>query len=495
MTHQSTILIVDDEPSARETLEALLFREGYRLVCAANGAEALQKAAELMPDLILLDVMLPGMDGFEVCRRLRADPRLAEAPVIMVTALDDRDSRLQGIEAGADDFISKPFDRAELRARARSITRLNRYRRLLLERAKFEWVVEQADDGYLLLDESDRILYANPRARLYLGLPAAPGEEGAPADATFLALARRQYRCEPQELWTAWPSLPAAPVTRYLVRPQTASSGEFWLQVDLAQMQAPDGAIYALRLRDITADVRAQVNMWTFHGLIHHKLRTPLSILTGFLDILAEDVEGVLDEEKFMYLQSAQDSARNLRNQVLEILEYAGAPTPFDLGTEYCRLADLPALIAQIGERLNIASLAVSHEGLADGDVCAPLPRQALELILGEILENAQKFHPRRSPTVEVKLALAAQSLCIQIGDDGVNLAPDQLLRIWLPYYQAESGFSGALPGMGLGLATVARLIWGIGGTCRAYNRPDGPGIVVELRLPMEEPHAALTVS
>jgi DNA-binding response OmpR family regulator len=129
MRHSSTILIVDDEPAGRDTLEALLMAQGYNLAFASNGPEALAKAAELTPDLILLDVMMPGMDGFEVCRRLRTDPLLTEVPVIMVTALDDRDSRLRGIEAGADDFVTKPFDRAELRARVRTITRLNRYRR------------------------------------------------------------------------------------------------------------------------------------------------------------------------------------------------------------------------------------------------------------------------------------------------------------------------------------------------------------------------------
>ena len=130
----STVLIVDDEARVRKTLRMLLMAQNYNLALASNGEEALAKAAELIPDLILLDVMMPGMDGIEVCRRLRADPQLAEVPIIIITALDDRDSRLQAIEAGADDFISKPFDRIELRARVQAITRLNRYRRLLMER-------------------------------------------------------------------------------------------------------------------------------------------------------------------------------------------------------------------------------------------------------------------------------------------------------------------------------------------------------------------------
>jgi PAS domain S-box-containing protein len=125
-----------------------------------DGISVLQKTPDI--DAVLMDVMMPGMDGFEVCRRLRADPLLGEVPVIMLTALDDRDARLQAIEAGADDFISKPFDRVELRGRVRTIARLNRYRRLLAERAKFGRVVELAPDGMLVVDAAGMLALANP---------------------------------------------------------------------------------------------------------------------------------------------------------------------------------------------------------------------------------------------------------------------------------------------------------------------------------------------
>ena len=127
------------------TMEALLTAEGYELVLAGNGPKALEKAAALAPDVILLDVRMPGMDGFQVCQQVRASPPIAQVPVIMVTALDDRQSRLRGIEASADDFVSKPYDRAELRARVRTITRLNRYRRLLAERTKGPGVAVELD--------------------------------------------------------------------------------------------------------------------------------------------------------------------------------------------------------------------------------------------------------------------------------------------------------------------------------------------------------------
>jgi signal transduction histidine kinase len=139
----STILIVDDAPSARETLTAMLEPENYQLHFAEDGFQALQMLATLQPDLILLDVMMPGLDGFEVCRRIRSTPKLAEVPIIILTALDDRASLLQGIEAGADDFLHKPVDRQELVARVRTITRLNRYRTLLEQRENLKEMAER----------------------------------------------------------------------------------------------------------------------------------------------------------------------------------------------------------------------------------------------------------------------------------------------------------------------------------------------------------------
>lgn len=144
----SIILIVDDEPAGRHTLESILEGQDYELVMAENGPEAIEKAQKILPDVILLDVMMPGMDGFEVCRRLRNDPHLAEVPIIILTALDDRKSLLQGLEAGADDYLTKPYDRYELRARLLGITRLNRYRKLLDERANIESAHEQLLSAY-----------------------------------------------------------------------------------------------------------------------------------------------------------------------------------------------------------------------------------------------------------------------------------------------------------------------------------------------------------
>lgn len=136
----SIVLIVDDEPAGRQTLEAILDGQGYEIEMAENGVQAIEKAKKILPDVILLDVMMPGMSGFEVCKHIRNNEKLAEIPIIILTALDDHNSMLKGLEAGADDFISKPFDRHELRARLLGITRLNRFHKLVKERAELERV-------------------------------------------------------------------------------------------------------------------------------------------------------------------------------------------------------------------------------------------------------------------------------------------------------------------------------------------------------------------
>ena len=140
MTARPSVLVVDDEAQNRKLITVLLGPEGYDTQVACTGPEALAAVAESPPDLILLDVMMPGMDGYQVARILKDDPATAGIPIIMVSAHDDRTARLRGLEAGAEDFLTKPVDRAELWLRVRNLLRLKELSNALLDQGQ---VLEQ----------------------------------------------------------------------------------------------------------------------------------------------------------------------------------------------------------------------------------------------------------------------------------------------------------------------------------------------------------------
>jgi class 3 adenylate cyclase len=159
------VLVVDDIPANVELVEALLEAQGYDISMAYNGEEALQKVAEDDPDLILLDVMMPGMNGFEVCRRIKGNEETRLIPIVLLTALDQVEDKVRGLDAGADDFLTKPFNKAELLARVRSLLRIRvlhneiEQKNLLLFRLLNRYVSEEIVTDIL----------ADPEARMRLG--------------------------------------------------------------------------------------------------------------------------------------------------------------------------------------------------------------------------------------------------------------------------------------------------------------------------------------
>ena len=177
MTPDPRILVVDDTPANVRLLEAVLGPRGYEMLTAGSGPEALEAVTRDRPDLVLLDILMPGMDGYEVCRRLRADPVNSVLPVIMITA-SGNEEKLRALEAGADDFIAKPFDQAELLARVRSLLRVKAYHDLIegqaAELAEWKRTLEaRVDEQVAQLERLGRLRrYLSPQiAELVLSAP------------------------------------------------------------------------------------------------------------------------------------------------------------------------------------------------------------------------------------------------------------------------------------------------------------------------------------
>jgi two-component system cell cycle response regulator len=188
------VLVVDDILSNVKLLEAKLTAEYFEVMTAFNGLECLSKMEQAIPDIVLLDVMMPGMDGFEVCRRIKSNPRTAHVPVVMVTALDQPSDRVAGLDAGADDFLTKPVDDAALFARVRSLVRL----KMMTDELRMR---ESTGQGMGLIDpaetftensQSGRILVIEDRAESVAWFSSAlsSGHQVASADTFEEALVR-----------------------------------------------------------------------------------------------------------------------------------------------------------------------------------------------------------------------------------------------------------------------------------------------------------------
>jgi class 3 adenylate cyclase len=153
------VLVVDDTPLNVKLLTDLLGVKGYAVVAATNGEDALVKLALEKPDLVLLDIMMPGLSGYDVCRKIRADPATALLPVVLVTSLDPQQERVHGIEAGADDFLSKPINQPELFARVRSLLRVKALQDEVMRQAEAlkEWNLKLEDRVRAQVAELERL--------------------------------------------------------------------------------------------------------------------------------------------------------------------------------------------------------------------------------------------------------------------------------------------------------------------------------------------------
>jgi two-component system, cell cycle sensor histidine kinase and response regulator CckA len=489
-----TILIVEDSLDGRQTLQTLLAGQGYTLAFAENGFEGLAKATELVPDLILLDVMLPGIDGLEVCRRIRANPLLAEVPIMMVTALEDRDTRLQGIIAGADDFISKRFDGTELRARVRTITRLNRYRRLVRERARFERLVHLMPNGLLLVDADGAISLVNPAM---LGILRAEQPEVVQGKALWLWIEPEQRdRCAACLRQAAIdPSYSAQFETECL----RVDGAPFPAEMEVGHFGWDEQPLAYVVIRDITTRrcLEAQLlqsqkmeSIGRLAGGIAHDFNNLITAIMGYaemsLDTLPPDAR---EREDLIAISTSARSAANLTRQLLAFARRQPIQpqvfSPNDLLTEIDRL-----LRRLIGEDIELVVRPDLDLGLVRAD-----PGQ-IEQVLVNLAVNARDAMPDGGRlTIETANVLLdedyarahigvapGQYVMLAVTDTGVGMDESIKNYIFEPFFTTKSPGHGT----GLGLATCYGIIQQHGGTIEVDSEPL-QGTAFKIYLPRAE--------
>ncbi|MEJ5308432.1 MAG: ATP-binding protein [Anaerolineae bacterium] len=518
-TKPGVVLVVDDNAADRQILAEILTLRGYEVHALSQDEVSPESVAACAPAVVILDVGAIG-----AYTRLQA----LEAwtmPVLFSGVVDADMERSAVFAAGGADYLAKPYRSAEVitriethlalrRARQQEVAYAQRLQQEIAARqeveaalraahellnrrttestatlraseAMFRYLLGRVNDGYVIVDDEEQILYANLKAQLYLGLGHEIDRTAPPV---FTDLVTQQYRREPQAAWALWPKkmfVNKAPVPLYLVRPETQVAKAFWLQVEMldipAGLDAEAGRIICLT--DITEKTSLQEELSRFHAVVAHKLRTPLVPIYTGLTFLVDQVATLSQEDIQMFIRNAAEGAEHLYNEVEQIVRYLGTPRVASSDLAF-PLAELPSLVNRIGDELLLPEITIS--GLeAVPDTRLTLSGWSLEAILWEILENAKKFHPRNMPTITVDVAkVGVQEVQIQVWDDGLTLSPEQLVHMWMPYYQGDKFATGQVSGMGLGLSMVATHVWSVRGSCRSFNREDGPGIVIELVLP-----------
>ena len=512
----AVILIIADASTDHLSLSDILAHQGYEVRALPPGDVTVTAVVELSPDLIVLDYEYASL----------AKTLLAyEAPILFSGTADSSFDRNRVFVAGGADYLLKPYEAEEVLSRIEMRLALRRLQQQVVEQdaqlqkeverrqyteaslqnmnevleqrivertatlraseAMFRYLLARANDGYVIVNDQEQVVYANAQARVYLGLGQDMDRSNPP---TFSELIAKQYRCEPQAAWALWPKkmfINREPVPLYLVRPETPTANAFWLQVEILDIAAglDTEAGRIICINDVTERTAMQDELGRFHSIISHKLRTPLVPLYTGLMFLVEQVPTMPRDDIVQFVQNAYEGAEHLYNEIEEIVRYLGAPRTAPPGAAF-PIVDFSTLVARIADELLLQNIeVVISDSLVD---VALLPSQwSIELMMWEILENTQKFHPHHTPTVTIDVSrVGVQQVRILVTDDGLTLSPDQLVRMWMPYYQADKYSTGQISGMGLGLSLVATQVWGVGGTCRSYNREDAPGIVVELVLP-----------
>ena len=483
LNRKTTILIIEDDPISSKLLESTLKKEDYLIFTAQKGQDGLSIAKEVIPDIILLDIMLPDINGFEVCRKLRDDNKLENVAIIIITSLHDKESHKKGIETGADDFLTKPFDNEELKLRVKAIAKLNRFRKIITERKKFEWVVERSDNGYVIVDKNDKIVYLNSQAKLFLNLPQNHNEV---IEKKFKDIVLEQYNLEPKEFWGDWLNCKSEGVSLYFVRPESQFIGALWLEIEIFSIPEYEKSEKIIRMKDVTNQKYSQARMRSFQSMIYHKLRTPMTSVLGGMEIISQyDKIDLSQNELKEYFIEVFNGLRRLYDTIEDILAHQEAMS-LSAYEDRFDLSDIEKLINITTESINIKPVELINH--IKKNILLPISERAFEYILYELLENSKKFHPKNDPLVRIEVNVNKDNeFVLLVTDDGKHIPPENIKRVWAPYFQVEKIFTGNIPGIGLGLSSVATIVWSAGGQCTIYNRKDKSGVVVEIVLPIKK--------
>jgi PAS domain S-box-containing protein len=495
-----TILVVEDDVEAKEVLCATLEVEGYVVHTAANGFEAINAARALKPDVILMDIIMPGMDGIEATRIIKSDQVTRHIPILIVTVVDKRKDIVNGLTAGATDYITKPFFMPELTARVKAaLTSRNHYEKKIEITERYRQLVENASEGILIIQDG-MLRFCNPKTREITGF-----SEEELTNRPFVELVQPQdqqnvlgYFGEPLDI--------EQETNTHAFRIVAKDGNIKWLETNTVSINWEDKSAWLSFLTDITERKRAEKEketiqkqllqaqkmeaVGTLAGGIAHDFNNLLQIVQGYADVLIQSMNH--DERQYLALQNiigATKRGAELTRQLVTFSRTAeGHRLALDLNQKVQNVKELlrrtiPKMIdieLQLTDDLRFVHADPTHveqmlmnlvvnakDAMPDG---GKLIIKTENVILNE---EFCKIHPDANPWMYALLTVA---------DNGHGIDKETLDHIFEPFYTTKEVGKGT----GLGLAMVYGIVKSHRGFVSCSSQP-GEGTTFKVYLPTVE--------
>ncbi|NES21751.1 MAG: response regulator [Symploca sp. SIO3E6] len=457
-TIKGRILIVDDNIDTLRLLSNLLNQRGYKVRKAINGKIALMGVNAEAPDLILLDVMMPLMNGYEVCQQLKKNPKTSSIPVIFLTALDDSLDKIKGFEVGGVDYITKPFQVEEV------VVRIEHQLKIIHLQKQLEWqyaqlqqsekrlltIIESMSDGLVILDKEGKVRFVNPAAQSWWNQPVDQ-LLNKPLNLSFGIGEIKEIEFK-------------QPLGKVLVA-----------EVQTEPIVWDNEPAYLVSLRDITerkqkeAAEAANRAKTAFLASMNHELRTPLNAILGFTQILQRD--STLTPQQQKYLSTIHTSGNHLLTLIDDILNLS----KIEAGKMELNPHDVHLIKFLLGVT-EICRIRAAKKGLTflyqPGDQLPAtiyVDEKRLRQVLINLLSNAIKFTDTGSVTFQVSLTppetgtnnqqpTTNNKIRFHVEDTGVGIVAEELEKIFEPFEQVGDKTRKA-EGTGLGLTITQKIV------------------------------------
>ncbi len=486
------VLVVDDDATNRRLLEAILKPEGYSIQCAPDARAALGIVACGKIDLVLLDVMMPGIDGVDACRMIREDLGMRFLPIVLVTALSDRRARTRGKEAGADDFISKPIFEDELLARVRTLLKVKSFQDALNK--QYEATLHEARRWRLVSRVAERVASAASLDQIAVRLCDALADD--------LPIAHPTFFFEGDDADEVPDTLPA----NGLVIPLSSAGGTDGVLIVEPVAQLPHGfdeseiellmslaphianSIARVRLHETRAALDQAKERMT--ALLVHDLKSPLAVVQMNLELARMTANEPTDdaaasrEEMRAPLDDAATATEQLAHMLLDLLDIGRAedgklpfvPTAVDLlHIIHETTARLQPVVERRGARL------VTH---IDDELVVRCDPALIVRVLQNLLTNAGRFAPEGG-TIEIcafpRSDEGRETIIIEVSNDGPSIPADAQPHLFAKYGQVHGNQEHNNRGLGLYLCRLVAERHG--GTMSVRDRAAG-GVTFSLTLP-----------